>query len=171
MEDQQASVSPDGADECHCSQRGCASCADDRDRAESGVGAISRLAAARCGGRRVGSCAFLTAFSCWKRRHGPVLSVGWRPGRSGRSIGRVAGLRRFAIRLSKTCCASKRSSGLLPIRRCGCAASWDAFLPDASRALMPRPPAWRSPGRRVGRMVSRRSTARNPAPGGPGGRL
>ena len=46
----------------------------------------------------------------------------------------MAGLRRFAIRLSKTCCTSKRSSGLLPIRRCGCAALWDAFLPDASGA-------------------------------------
>ena len=39
------------AGECHYSQRGCASSAGDRARAESGVGAVRRLAATRRGGR------------------------------------------------------------------------------------------------------------------------
>jgi hypothetical protein len=158
-------LSPDGAGECHCSQRGGASCVDDRARAESCVGAVSRRAAARCGGRRAGSCAFLTAFWCSKRRYDSVLSVRWRPGRSRRSIGRVPGLRRFAIRLSKTCCTSERSNGLLAIRRSGCAALSDAFRPEASGTLLTLPPTRRPEGiRPVGRAGGQSKHRQKPRP-------
>ena len=82
---------------------------------------------------------------------------------SVRSIGRVPGLRRFAIRFSKTCCTSERSNGLLPIRPV-CARLMGRFPTWVSGTLYPpsAPPTPKGirPAGRAGGQSKHRQEAR-----------